>query len=208
MLARDRLSRAAGSCVNPLAMDEAAVVTGLGRGDTAAFDAAYDAYRARLFGFLLRLTRERALAEELVQETFVRLAQHARRLRADTRLGAWLFTVARNLALSAARRRAWQELRVGVLRLVPEQRRIVPPDELLEGSEAQAALEAALAGLPGWAREILLLCGVEAFAPQEAAEILGITPAAARQRLARARAALSAALADEGSAARASGGRR
>ncbi|MEQ1500828.1 MAG: sigma-70 family RNA polymerase sigma factor, partial [Myxococcota bacterium] len=79
---------------------------GLRRADPAAFDAVFDAYRGPVWGFLVRLTRRTELAEELLQETFLRLAAHGVRLRPDTRLRPWLFTVARNLYRSH-RRWAW-----------------------------------------------------------------------------------------------------
>jgi DNA-directed RNA polymerase specialized sigma24 family protein len=77
--------------------DETALVAGLRCGDAAAFDRVYDLYRPRLFAFLLRLSRRRTVAEDLLDETWFRLVAHARSLRPDTRLAAWLFTVARNL---------------------------------------------------------------------------------------------------------------
>jgi len=77
--------------------DEQVLVARLREGDTGAFDEAYDAYRPRVFAFLLRMTRSRAVAEDLLDETWLRLVRHARRLLPDTRLGPWLFTVARNM---------------------------------------------------------------------------------------------------------------
>ena len=68
-------------------------------GDTGAFDEVYDAYRPRVFAFLLRMCRGRTLAEDLLDETWLRLVKHAPRLLPDTRMGPWLFTVARNLYL-------------------------------------------------------------------------------------------------------------
>ena len=59
-------------------------------------------------------------------------------------------------------------------------------------SQTSARVERALAALPHAYREILLLCAVEGLAPREAADILGIKPEAARQRLARARAMIEA----------------
>ena len=79
--------------------DERAWVDGLRRGDPAAFDSVFAAYRRRLYGYLVRMTRRKDVAEDLLQETFLRLAQHARRLEATTRLGAWLFTVAHRLVV-------------------------------------------------------------------------------------------------------------
>ena len=58
-------------------------VAGLRQGETAAFDAVFAAYRRRLFGYLVRMTRRRDVAEDLLQEVFLRLAQHALRLDAE-----------------------------------------------------------------------------------------------------------------------------
>src|SRR5438045_8763446 len=78
--------------------DEQVLVARLSAGDTGAFDEVYDAYRPRVFAFLLRMSRNRTLAEDLLDETWLRLVSHAPRLLGDTRLGPWLFTVTRNLS--------------------------------------------------------------------------------------------------------------
>src|SRR6478736_8588586 len=85
---------------------EIALVGRLREGDTDAFDAVHEIFNARLFTFLLRLSRRRDVAEDLLEEMWLRLVKHGRRLRADTRLGPWLFTVARNLHVSYQRSRA------------------------------------------------------------------------------------------------------
>jgi len=72
----------------------------LREGDAEAFDAVYAAFNKAVFTFLLRLSRHRDVAEDLHEETWLRLVRHAGRLRADTRLGPWLFTVARHLVAS------------------------------------------------------------------------------------------------------------
>ena len=79
------------------------LVRRLRRGDAAAFDAIYAQMRPRLFGFLVRLTRDRALAEDLLQESFLRLARSAPGLDPQTNLRAWLFRVARNLTIDHQR---------------------------------------------------------------------------------------------------------
>lgn len=66
---------------------ELALVGRVRDGDTAAFDEVYATFNARLFGFLIRLSRSRDVAEDLVEETWLRFVGHARRLDADTRLG-------------------------------------------------------------------------------------------------------------------------
>lgn len=174
--------------------DESTWTAGLRRGDAAAFDAVFAFYRARIYGFLVRWCGRRDVAEELCQETFLRLASHGPRLREDTDLAAWLFTVARNQArswrrwswLDAARVAEWARGRPGSAGDGPHSAAVV--------SEHAAALEIALAALPLAQREAFLLVCVDNLEPRQAAEILGMRPDAFRQRLARARAALATAL--------------
>ncbi len=175
--------------------DERAWIDGLGRGDPAAFDAVFAAYRRRLYAYLVRMTRRRDVAEDLLQEVFLRLAQHAGRLAEDTRLASWLFTVAHRLVVSWARAQAVREQLAGDLprREVAQPR---SPLEAIADSETQLALERAFAGLAPSYREVALLVGVEGLQPTEVAHILGLRPEAVRQRLARARAQLAEALGD------------
>lgn len=173
---------------------ETAWTAGLRRGDPAAFDAVYDAYRPRIYGFLYRWTGRSTVAEELCQETFLRLATHGPRLREDTDLAAWLFTVARNQARSWQR---WSWLDAARIAQWAQGKANVGGDSPLAqavASEQARALELALAALPLAHREAFLLVCVDQLEPQQAAEVLGIRPDAFRQRLARARAALHTAL--------------
>ena len=164
-------------------------------GDAAAFDVVHAAFNARLFGFLARLARSTDVAQDLVEETWLRFVRHAGRLDADTRLGPWLFTVARNLHVSYCRSRALEESRsVDTVGLWPTGR-ISSPFEQTASNELERQIEAAIAALPAPFREVLLLVGVEGLRPAEAAVVCGISPDALRQRLSRARALLATRLA-------------
>jgi RNA polymerase sigma-70 factor (ECF subfamily) len=174
---------------------ERALVAALKRGDPAAFDRVYAAYRARVFGFLARMSGSRTLAEDLLQETWLRLARRARELADDTRLGPWLFTVARNLVVSHYRMTLLDAQRIDQLGLAGAgDAEEITPFEELAGSEARRRIERALALLPPAYREVVLLVAVERMAPSEAAEVLGLRGDAVRQRLARARGLLAEAL--------------
>jgi RNA polymerase sigma-70 factor (ECF subfamily) len=169
--------------------------------DAAAFDVVYAAYNARLFTFLARLARSRERAEDLLEETWLRLVTHAGRLRPDTKLGPWLFTVARNLHVSWCRSRMVEDTCLAVgLDFWPAVSRPSPFEETA-ANEFERRLESALAGLPAAYREVLLLVGVEGLSASEAAGVCGIAPAALRQRLKRARDLLNRRL-DRGQAGR------
>lgn len=165
---------------------ESALVRGVRAGEDAAFDAIYAVFNARLLGFLARLTRRREIAEELVEETWLRFVRHADRLHPDTQLGPWLFTVARNLHVSYRRACAHESDVAGSLSLWPAPT-VSTPFELASRREFENRLESALAELPTMFREALLLVGVEGMRPSEAASVCGITAEAMRQRVRRAR---------------------
>jgi RNA polymerase sigma-70 factor (ECF subfamily) len=168
-----------------------ALVERLKAGDAGAFDEVYAAYHPRLFNFLARLSRNRQVAEDLVEETWMRLVSRAGRLRPDTQLAAWLFTVSRNLYLSYCRSRLVEESHApSLMGLWPGGSSRPSPFEATAANELERRLEAGLAAMPLMYREVLLLVGVEGLRPGEAAAVCGISPEALRQRLSRARALL------------------
>jgi RNA polymerase sigma-70 factor (ECF subfamily) len=165
---------------------DADLVERLRRCDRAAFRELYARYAPATFAFLVRLAGRRDAAEDLQQETWLAVARHAARLAPDSDLGAWIFTVARNQFRSWRRRRP--EPVVAGDAPPPEPERSAP------GEPGDHDLERALAALPEMHREVLLLVGVQGLSTEQAAGVLGVRADAARQRLARARAALAEAL--------------
>jgi len=172
---------------------ELLLVRRLREGNASAFDPIYEEYHARLFNFLARLCRRRDVAEDLLEETWLRFVKSARRLRPDTRLAPWLFTVARNLYFSYCRSRAFEESQLAdLISLWPNTATHLPsPFEAASANDLERRTERALARLPAPYREVLLLVAVEGLSPAEAAGVCGVSPEAMRQRLSRARAMLA-----------------
>jgi RNA polymerase sigma-70 factor (ECF subfamily) len=172
---------------------ELRLVARLKAGDPAAFEAIYEAHRPRLFGFLVRLSRRRDVAEDLLEETWLRLVTRCATLTDDARVGPWLFTVARNLYFSWRRSRAVDEARTSELDPAwPAPERGDSPFAAAARAELERRVEAALARLPLRDRELLLLVGVEGLTPSEAAGVCGIPAVTLRARLHRAREKLAA----------------
>lgn len=177
---------------------ELRLVARLKAGDAAAFEAIYEAFRPRLFSFLVRLSRRRDVAEDLLEETWLRLVTRAPELSDETRLGPFLFTVARNLFASWCRHRAVDEGRILDFALSwPGALPGESPFEQAARSETESRLESALARLPARDREVLLLVANEDLSPSEAAGVLGLTPEAVRKRLQRARERLAVKMMEE-----------
>jgi RNA polymerase sigma-70 factor, ECF subfamily len=175
------------SLVHARELSDQELIAMLRAGDGRGFDSAYQRYAERIFGFLVRLARSRAVAEDLFQHTFLRLAERGPSLRADSDLRAWLFSVARNAFHSHVR-----ALAVAARTELP-----LPCADIGTGPERGLLLnelEAALACLATEDRELLLLVAVEGLTPQEVATMLCVDPVVLRKRLSRARARLAEAL--------------
>jgi RNA polymerase sigma-70 factor (ECF subfamily) len=186
---------------------ELRLVPRLKAADEHAFEAVYEAYRPRLYGFLVRLTRRPDVAEDLLEETWLRLVSRAFTLRDDAALAPWLFTVARNLYCSWRRSRAVDEARTTDLDPGwPAPERGDSPFRAAAQAELEHRMEQALARLPLKHREVLLLVGVEGLSPSEAAEVCGLKATALRARLHRARARLVAEMDPNHAAERAKAG--
>lgn len=161
-------------------------------GDAAAFDRIYGEFNARLFSFLARLSRSRDVAQDLLEETWLRFVDRAPKLRADTHLAPFLFTVARNLYVSYCRSRLIEDAQtVDMIGLWPLGTPPPSPFDATLANETGRRIEAALAELPAIYREALLLVAVEGMRAADAAIVCGITPEAMRQRISRARCAIA-----------------
>lgn len=125
-------------------------------GDQAAFAHLYGRYKNRIFRFQLRLVRQPAVAEELSQETWMRVIHAAGRYQASAAFKSYLFQIAHRLALDWLRReRGNVQVDQDVLSVLPD---LKPGPELqLEGAEGKARLYAAIDQLPDLQRAALLL---------------------------------------------------
>jgi RNA polymerase sigma-70 factor (ECF subfamily) len=171
---------------------ELALVARLKGADAGAFDEVHAAFNTRLFNFLARLARRRDVAEDLLEETWLRFVDVLPRLRDDTRLAPLLFRIARNLHVSYCRSRAIEDQHApGMIGLWPSGSPCLSPFEATVARETGERLDDALAALPAMYREALLLVAMDELKPAEAAAVCGITPEAMRQRISRARAMLA-----------------
>ena len=183
-------------------------------GDEAAFEALVQRYQGPLFQLALGRVRDRAVAEDVVQETWLQALASLDRFEGRSSFRTWLFGILLNVA--RARRRRESRLlpftaffrrdggdgpavdpdrfdREGRWTSLPARWDGLPESRLL-GAEVLARVSEAIAALPPAQRELILLRDVAGFSSEEAARLLEITPANQRVRLHRARAAVRRAL--------------
>ena len=152
-----------------------------------AFELLYNAYRGRIFTFLLRISGSSETADDLVQDTFLKAHGALRRLDGDQKLLPWLYRIANNTAIDHLRRRtrfAW--LPWADLHGTAEEPHA---DDTHAATRTRAEISEVLRDLPPDNAAALLLHALEGYSYEEIAQIQGCTMSAARSRIARARAA-------------------
>ena len=162
-------------------------------GDSAAFAQVYDSIAPRLFGYLLRQTRDRSRAEDLVQQTMLHIHRARDRFIAGAEVRPWAFAIARRLLVD--------EIRRGRRVILSDDGDPDPgisdqpmADDIVQAGELAIRIQDILAKLPTSQRAAFELIKQEGLTVAEAAQVLGTTVAAVKLRAHRAYEALRVAL--------------
>lgn len=166
------------------------------------FDALFVAHYQAVYRLLYRLTGTREEAEDLAQETFLRLHRSpqlwdARRRERDQNIGGWLYRVATHLAYNALRSRQRRESREGLVlgQALNAESQEADPADAAQRAEERAIVRRVLARLPKRQAQLLLLRHA-GLSYREVAEVLEIAPGSVGTLLARAEAAFEVAYRD------------
>jgi RNA polymerase sigma-70 factor (ECF subfamily) len=154
-------------------------------GDRLAFEQLYRSHCDRIYALCWRMCGgDRGLAEDMVQEAFVRAWSKLDLFRGDSKFGTWLHRLTVNVVLS--------DRRIRVKRLQREREMVDDVERTLVGDRDVFAglrkdLEAAIAGLPERARTVLVLYDIEGYRHKEIAEMTGMAVGSSKAQLHRAR---------------------
>jgi RNA polymerase sigma-70 factor, ECF subfamily len=191
--------------IDPHVTDEALMIR-FQQGDRAAFAALVRKHKSPLFNFALRQLRAKTTAEDVVQETFVRVVQNAADFKHEARFTTWLYTIARNLCID--------QLRKGALRKHPSLDARQSQDEGgptlgEQTADARANVErdatagelreriaSAVETLPDDQREVFLMREVANLPFKEIADITGVPENTVKSRMRYALERLQAALSE------------
>ena len=207
--------------VTAVRLDERELVHALRRGDEAAFEALVDQYHVPLRRFALTFVRSAAVADEVVQETWLGVLRGIDRFEGRSSLKTWIFQILTNTAKTRAEREGRtvplsclgaaddDGAAVDPSRFLDEQHARWPghwaappsrwneiPEEALFGHETLAALKDAIAVLPEMQRRVIELRDVTGSSSQEVCDLLGLSEANQRVLLHRARSKVRQALED------------
>src|SRR5271169_3157664 len=179
--------------------DTQALSQGLSRRDPDLLDHLIEQYQHRLYRYLLFLTGNPALAEDLFQETWIRVLERGHQYNAKSKFESWLFAIARNLVIDVSRRKKMPSLEE--LADPESSQPFEPPDDhsvsalqLLVARENEQAVQFSLLKIPAYYREVLLLRFHEELGLEEIAAVLSTPLSTVKSRLYRGLDALKSAL--------------
>lgn len=183
----------------PAALDDETLVANAAAGETAALEELVRRYQDRVFGLASRLTGNATDAADVLQETLLAVCRHLPSFRREARFSTWLYRIATNAARMhwrARSRRPGESLESYLPRFDESGRHAALPAELqtvcrieehLDRRALAARARDGLDRLPEIYRDAFVLRDLEELPTAEVAEILGLEPAAVRQRVHRAR---------------------
>jgi RNA polymerase sigma-70 factor (ECF subfamily) len=164
-------------------------------GDARAFEVLVRRHRAPVFNFILRFTGQRARAEDVLQETWLKVVRSAPEYEAKARFTTWLYTIARNLCVDSARKESYRQaasLEAPVKGTEGDEGRPLGealPDEGMSPERGaynvrvRPLLERALAGLPEEQREVFVLREYSGIPFKEIAEVTGVSENTVKSRM-------------------------
>lgn len=154
-------------------------------GSVIAFQTLYERHHRAVFNFLLHFLGDRSTAEDLLQETFLRVFVHREAYRPTAAFRTWLFTIARNLLIDRLRR-------AGAHPESPDDeslQEVADPSQSplaeLEGRALGERLQLAVTCLPPFQRAVVLLSRFAGLSHEEIAQVTGASPGAVRVALHR-----------------------
>ena len=162
-------------------------------GERSAFDLLVARYRRRLLRLVLRLLRDQAEAEDVVQETFLKAFRALPRFRGEAAFYTWLYRIALNGARNAILRRRQRSAPSGVVPAqltapVPE---VGTPESMLLSKQVMQTIDAAMEALPLELRTAIVLREIEGLSYEEIAQIMECPLGTVRSRIFRAREAIA-----------------
>jgi RNA polymerase sigma-70 factor, ECF subfamily len=194
------MSTVALSAVNLMEREGAEIARGLRRRDTDLLDHLIEVYQHRLLRYLVYLTGNREFAEDLFQETWMRVLERGSQYNGKSRFDTWLFAIARHLVIDASRKKSTVSLEA----LTNPQEGRVPmefasaeptPYDLAHMKEESGRVGAALIHLEVAQREVVMLRFQEDMSLDEIAAITGAPLSTVKSRLYRGLEALKPVLA-------------
>ncbi|HWK06782.1 MAG TPA: RNA polymerase sigma-70 factor [Puia sp.] len=156
--------------------DEVAVLFAVATGDQKAFGELFFRYKDRVYTIALTYTENRVIAEEVVQDVFVRVWKNRQKLKEIDSFSSWIAVIARNRALTALQKIAREgKRRSALISYLPGE--VSDAEERVQDNQLEELLENALTRLSPQQRKVFVLSRLQGHSRQEVAEMLNLAPA-------------------------------
>lgn len=178
------------------------------QGDDTAFEVLVRRFERPLYNFILRSTRDAEQAAELLQEVFLRVVQRSGEFQGHSKVGTWLYTIARNLCIDTSRKMAYRRHRSldaptgggddgeGQALIDRVASPVAPSDRNVIGQDVAVRIQAAVDALPEEQREVFLMREIQNMPFKDIADVLGVPENTVKSRMRYALERLQRALAE------------
>lgn len=162
---------------------DTSILMRVAEGDGVAFKVLFDTYRPNIYTTALRVTNNEWMAEDIVQDTFVKVWIHRQRIPEIANFETWLYVLSKNIALDIIKKKAHyktysqEEAKNALLRVYPE------ADYLTQDKDFKRLLDEAIERLPTKQKETYRLIREQHLKREEAAEILQVSPETVKSNL-------------------------
>ncbi|MEI2274360.1 sigma-70 family RNA polymerase sigma factor [Sphingobacterium sp. ML3W] len=162
---------------------DTSILMRVAEGDEVAFKVLFDTYRPNIYTTALRVTNNEWMAEDIVQDTFVKVWIHRQQIPAIANFETWLYVLSKNIALDIIKKKAHyktysqEEAKNALLRVYPE------ADYLTQDKDFKRLLDEAIERLPAKQKETYRLIREQYLKREEAAEILQVSPETVKSNL-------------------------
>jgi len=166
---------------DPNEASDAGLLKAVANGDRQAMRTLYVRHHVGIYRFVLRLSKNPSLAEDLVSEVFLDVWRQARSFRGNSQVSTWLLAITRNKALSALRRRVDEALDDDMAAMIGDP--ADDPETVLDRKDRGAIVRECLAHLSSDHREVLDLVYYHGKSVDEIADIIGIPVGTVKTRM-------------------------
>ncbi|HUT02939.1 MAG TPA: RNA polymerase sigma factor [bacterium] len=171
----------------PLTDDE--LIDQVRAGNLKSFEELIDRYRNQVFNFVYRILGSRDEAEDILQDTFMKVYEHLPRYKKQSRFSSYLFTIAHNLSMNKINYQKRSQMKLETLSQSGEDSSQADrtPDALLRENETAVVVHKAIEKLPPKYRAALVLSEFEGFSYKQIGDVLNCSVGTVKSRIFRAR---------------------
>lgn len=178
-----------------MSYDEAILIEQSKQGDIQAFETLVKHYESRIYNFFVKMCNDAAIAQDMMQETFINVFMHLSEFKGKSAFSTWLFQIAVNHCLMHKRKNKADlnqlddddQLQNSLSNIETVQAWEFDPALIYEKKELKQILDQTLQELPEIYRAVFILKDIEGFKAQEISDILSISVTNAKTRILRAR---------------------